>query len=137
MENNEGGCLQSLRRLRLCRSRSIGDQPAHHPLMGQRRPAHQPCLKPDGGWAFSFATGFSFPRLKLASMTLWALVLRVSGVCLGLPFCMVPTLLAREEREIREAAEVAEAGSPSLSPPLTGSESLSALQFHLCETAVL
>lgn len=50
-------------------------------LVGQCRPASKPCLKPSGGWAFSFATGFSFPRLKRTSMILWALVPRAFGVC--------------------------------------------------------
>lgn len=108
MENNEGSCLHSPRRLQFYRSCSVGGGgvPASPPPMGRFRPAYEPCPKPTGGWAFSFVTGFSFPRFK--NWHQWYSGTLRQGhlefACLGPPFCTVLTLEVREKWETWEAA---------------------------------
>lgn len=96
--------------------------------MGRFRPVSEPCLKPSGGWAFSFVRGFSFPRLKLTATTLWALVLRACWVCSSRsPILHCSYIVGKREQAIWEAAEVG-----ILAPSLTSSKKGGASSSPLC-----
>lgn len=73
--------------------------PASPPLpVGHFRPENEPCLKPSGGWAFSWATGFSVSRLKLTATTLRVLVPGMQSAPLGPPPCPALALPVRGSR---------------------------------------